>query len=79
MSMKKILPKAEAIYDYGMDGRDLTKRYRCVFSCPKCGQGIREKETACDECGTFFDWSKTPVIKEILTVEWREKVIKNGN
>lgn len=71
MSMKKILPKAEAKWDYGMDGRDPQRII--IFFCPKCGKRIREKETACDECGTFFDWSKRPIIKEILAVEWRER------
>lgn len=66
--MKKIRPDASAEFTYGIDGRD--SHFFISFKCPKCGKSIREKDIACTECGTFFDWSKKARIKIVRTVEW---------
>lgn len=40
--------------------------------CTDCfNKSIREKDIACTECGTFFDWSKRASIKVIRTIEWK--------
>ena len=69
--VNKIRPEADVRLDYGMDGRDL--HYYIKYSCPTCGQIILgyRSETACDRCGTFYDWGvREPKIKVTRTVEW---------
>ena len=66
--MDKIRPNATAEYDYGVDGRDC--HYYISYKCPSCNKNIQEKDIACTECGTFFDWSKRASIKTIRTVVW---------
>ena len=70
MSVKKIRPMARVEYDYGNDGRD--GKYYVQYYCPKCGKKIEFGDIACDECGTFFDWSQKALIKVIREVEWVE-------
>lgn len=66
--MNKILPNATVEFSYGQDGRDC---YHYIsYKCPICNRNIREKDIACTECGTFFDWSKSARIKTIRTVVW---------
>lgn len=69
--MEKIRPKAEVRLDFGNDGRD--EHYYIKYSCPTCGQIILgyRSETACDRCGTFYDWGvREPKIKVTRMVEW---------
>lgn len=40
------------------------------YKCPKCGKGISEHEKACDNCGTFFDWTKTAKVRLVPEVYW---------
>lgn len=68
MSVTKVRPDAKVIYDYGCDGRD--GHYDIDYSCPKCKKNILKKDIACQECGTFFDWSKKATIKIIPIIEW---------
>ena len=68
MSVIKRKPMARVEYSYGNDGRD--GEYYVQYSCPKCGKKIRFEDIACDECGTFFDWSQKARIKVVREVEW---------
>ena len=67
--VKKVRPNAEVEYSYGNDGRD--DYYYPSYSCPKCGNYINENQQACEECGTFFDWSKTATIQIVRQIVWR--------
>ena len=67
--VEKIRPDAEVRYDYGNDGRD--ERYYISYHCPKCGRSLSKGDIACDECGIFFDWSKTAGIEIIRKVVWK--------
>lgn len=68
-----VRPIADVRYDCGTDGRD--GGYYIEYKCPGCGKVIGytyKSETACNKCGTFYDWGKKePVIKVTRTVEWR--------
>lgn len=69
--MKKIKPKATVKYREGYDRSP--GRHYIAYSCPTCGRSIGRygKETACDECGTFYDWgNKEPEIIETYSVKW---------
>lgn len=66
--MDKIRPNATVEYDNGSDGRDW--RYIITYKCPKCNKRIKEKDIACTECGTFFDWSKRARIQIVREVVW---------
>lgn len=68
--IEKIRPSARVEHDYGMDGRSGLKR-RVVYFCPKCVKFIRENDMACDNCGTFFDWSKKAEIEIREEIIWR--------
>lgn len=67
-NINKIRPEATVKFNYGTDGRDFC--YYISFRCPKCNKFIREKDIACTECGTFFDWSKQARIEVVRTVVW---------
>ena len=67
----KIRPKAIARLEYNDDGKD--SRYVIRYYCPRCNRDIAgyKSDTACDYCGTFYDWGKhAPQIKVTRTVEW---------
>lgn len=66
--MNKIRPNASVEFSYGEDGRDCYHYIR--YKCPNCNKGIREKDIACTECGTFFDWSKRASIQIVREVVW---------
>lgn len=68
--IEKVRPIARAEYDFGNDGRD--GKYYVQYLCPKCHRkiGSYKAETACDECGTFYDWSKQAHIKTYHIAEW---------
>lgn len=66
--MNKIRPEATVNYSYGEDGRDC--HYYISFSCSHCNKKIKEKDIACTECGTFFDWSKKAKIEVVRKVVW---------
>ena len=69
--VEKIRPVATIKYSYGNDGRD--GDYYIAYSCPKCGRNIPwyESDTACDKCGTFYDWGKKrPRIQITRSVKW---------
>lgn len=69
--VKKIRPNAEVRLNNGVDGRD--ESYYVHYSCPTCGRSIwgYRSETACDRCGTFFDWGNHEAkIKVSRAVEW---------
>jgi len=67
--MKKVRPNAEVKYSSGNDGRD--EYYYIQYCCPVCGKNISKHETACDLCGTFFDWSKVATIEIVRNIVWR--------
>lgn len=70
--IKKIKPVAKIEESYGDDGRAPRKVW-IDYYCPTCGRyiGSWKKDTACDKCGTFYDWSgKEPKIKTTETIEW---------
>ena len=64
----KIRPNASVAYSYGNDGRD--DHYYVSYSCPKCGKRLVNYEIACDECGTFFDWTHTAHIEIRREIVW---------
>lgn len=66
--VKKIKPRAEIKLSEGNDGWDF--RYYVKYSCP-CGKGIQENDIACDECGTFFDWSQKATIEITRNIVWK--------
>lgn len=69
--VKKIRPRAEIYYNTGNDGRDGS--YDIAFFCPTCNRviGAYKSDTACDECGTFYDWgSKKPTIIVKREIDW---------
>lgn len=68
----KIRPYATAEWTDGNDGYD--GHYYISYRCPTCHRVIGrsyKSETACDECGTFYDWGdKEPRIVVTRSVEW---------
>ena len=72
MIIEKKRVKAEAVLCFGNDGRDA--HWIIKYSCPTCGREIicgYKSKTACDECGTFYDWGdKKPRIVTTHSVEW---------
>lgn len=71
MAVEKIRPSAYIVYSDGNDGRD--GKYVIRYRCPTCNRTIQryKAETACDECGTFYDWGdKEPQIKITRSVSW---------
>ena len=68
-SIVKIRPKAEICDYYGNNGWRDEIRYRC----PVCDRiiGLYREATACDKCGTFYDWGKEPArIVITKSVQW---------
>ena len=71
MMIEKIRPVARISESYGDDGR-APRSVSIDYYCPTCGRyiGSWKKDTACDKCGTFYDWgSKEPRIKRTESVE----------
>ena len=68
--IEKIRPIAKAEHNEGIDGWDA--HYEVVYYCPTCKRkiGHYHAETACDQCGTFYDWSKKANIKVTYTAEY---------
>lgn len=67
--VEKIRPNATVEW---RDGNYLlNQNYYIQYKCPECCKKIFEGDIACDECGTFFDWSQTAHIKIVREVEWR--------
>lgn len=70
--VEKIRPEISVAFSHGNDGRDAYDYV--MYSCPKCYRTIvggYKSETACDRCGTFYDWGDHPArIKTIQTAEW---------
>lgn len=67
----KIRPEAKIRLDYGVDGRN--PYYYIEYSCPTCGRliGKYRSATACDRCGTFYDWRDyEPRIVVTRHIEW---------
>lgn len=69
--VKKIKPKAAIKWNNGNDGRDGFDEI--VYYCPTCRRQISYymSDTACDECGTFYDWGKhKPYLKTYKQIVW---------
>lgn len=70
--MEKIRPIAKEEYDCGMDGRD--GYYFIAYYCPSCHKRIvrgYNSDTACDKCGTFFDWGNhKPKVETVRKIVW---------
>lgn len=68
--IEKKRPKAKIAKKYNADGRG--SWYEIDYFCPTCGQMIREFncENACDNCGTFYDWSKEAKIHIERSIIW---------
>ena len=70
-TIKKVKPTASIEYSYGNDGRDA--HHYIAYRCPTCGISIPwyKYATACDKCGTFYDWGKKePTIEITRSVKW---------
>ena len=68
--IEKKRPTTSIKYDFGCDGRDGC--YYIEYSCPTCGRTIfgYKSSTACDRCGTFYDWGqREPKIEIIRSVK----------
>lgn len=61
--VKKIRPKASIV----TENNGYENLYRIKFGCPKCNKQISDNDTACDKCGTFFNWNKKAKI-EVETI-----------
>ena len=72
MSMSKVKPKISVVRNEGMDGKEI--RYEVEYRCPGCGRILYhgyKSETACCECGTFYDWGDSPAkVIVIRKAEW---------
>lgn len=70
--IEKVRPEAELAIYHGSDGRDYQEYIS--YSCPKCYKPIHRgyrSETACDKCGTFFDWGDYPPrIVTTKSIQW---------
>ena len=70
--IEKKRPRAEPYFSHGIDGWD--SHWTIKFTCPTCGRWIfrgYKSETACDQCGTFYDWGdREPRIEITRTVDW---------
>ena len=69
--IRKERPIATVEYNYGNDGRD--GHYYIAYKCPCCLRYIpwHKYETACDRCGTFYDWGRSePHIEIKRSVKW---------
>lgn len=67
--VEKIKPRADIGFSQGNDGRDA--HYYIKYSCPSCFKSIRQYDIACDECGTFFDWSQRATIETTQSIVWK--------
>lgn len=65
---QKVRPKAEAEYSDGIDGRN--PHYYISYYCPNCQKYLKERDIACDRCGTFFDWTKKAHIRMNPEIVW---------
>lgn len=66
--VEKIRPAAVPVQRSDEDGHHIW--WGVSYKCPKCGNGISEHEKACDNCGTFFDWTKTARVRLVPEVYW---------
>ena len=66
--VEKIRPNATIEFSHGMDGKDA--HYYIAYRCPNCHKRIGEGDIACEECGSFFDWSMTARMVVKREVEW---------
>ena len=68
--VEKIRPNAIIVTESNDDGWRTWKAVE--YHCPTCNHKIRGymKETACDQCGTFYDWSKEAKIETIYQIKW---------
>ena len=67
-NIEKIRPRAFIQFSEGNDGRD--SHYYIEYRCAGCNRCIRKGDIACDQCGTFHDWSKTASIVIRREIEW---------
>ena len=70
--IEKMRPVAKIRESYGDDGRAPRNTY-IEYYCPTCGRfiGPWKNFTACDRCGTFYDWGdKEPKVKVTESIEW---------
>ena len=66
--VEKIRPRAHIEWTDGNDGRD--GHYFISYYCAGCGRNVREGVVACENCGTFHDWSKKANIVVKRIIEW---------
>lgn len=68
--IEKIRPTAKVVEKMNDDG--WRTWHEAEYHCPTCGRKIRGymEETACDECGTFYDWSKKAEVEKVYQIKW---------
>ena len=66
--INKVRPTACIRHSEGNDGWDA--RDYISYQCPTCNKRIGTDDIACDNCGTFFDWSKHARIEIEKVVVW---------
>ena len=67
----KIRPIASVEHSEGNDGRDAHDFI--AYYCPTCNRSISyyRSDTACDQCGTFYDWGESkPYINYNPEIIW---------
>ncbi len=71
-TIQKIRPVAKIVSCTDEDGFSIWDEI--AYQCPICGKLIKhgyQGETACDACGTFYDWGNSkPTIEIAKTVKW---------
>ena len=70
--MVKISPIPKIVKHSNEDGRKIWDALE--YFCPTCGKLISlgyRSESACNKCGTFYDWKDhRPKIEIVKTIKW---------
>ena len=71
--INKIRPEAKVVNRQSDDG--WYTWHAIEYYCPECGRTIGKymESTACDKCGTFYDWSDEAEIETVYQVKWHSK------
>ena len=64
----KVRPDAQIGYSDGIDGRN--PHYYVSYYCPNCRKYLNENDIACDQCGTFFDWTMRARVRLEPVLDW---------
>lgn len=68
VSITKVRPAAQIEYSDGIDGRN--PHHYVSYHCPNCHKYLKELDVACDQCGTFFDWTMKASVRLEPVLDW---------